>query len=157
MTPRAVQRARRKADIARHILKLREDMGYDVSWAAITRAVQGRYGPKGTSENSLKAIFEAVNGVAPDRFETVLTPNWRTTPRRAPCTGLAWAAFLAIIRDSHPRYPLLHAWRDVRDIAAGEGWDWPGYEVVLRRWRGLPNARREELRRNWAPERGRAQ
>jgi putative transposase len=145
--PRAArERARRKADIACYILKLREVLGEGASWAEIARGVRATFGPKGTSENSLKALFKAVQGGDPINFAPALAPNWRTTPRRAPCTDQAWAAFLAIIRDSHASYPLLHAWRDARDIAAGEGWDWPGYEVVLRRWRGLPKARREELR-----------
>jgi putative transposase len=130
--------AERRAAIAVFLLKL----GDAVTWAERAALATDKFGPEGTSIPSLKRLSRAVEGLDPINFAPALLRDQKGGAPRTDMSDDAWAYFLTTIRDAGPQFPLLQAWRDVRDVAKVRGWAWPKAVTVYRRWNDLPEAER---------------
>lgn len=139
-------RAARKAEIAADLLA----MGKLMPWAERVVIIQRKYGKKGTSKPRLMALLNMVQGVDPINFAPALLDNNILGPERREITPKAWQFFMTLIAGAGPEWPLVSAWRDVRDVAQLEGWYWPSYITVWRRWQELPEAQRQEARHGTA-------
>ena len=127
--------ADRKAEIARLLLTLD-----GVVWAERVDLVQKKFGSKGTSKPRLKAILKAVENVDPINFAPALLAKHKGRIKSAETSEQAWSFFMTIIRNASPDFPIIAAWRDVRDVAKAKGWHWPPYVTINRRWNALPKA-----------------
>lgn len=66
---------------------------------------------------------------------------------RAEIHPKAWSFFLTRLRDAAPEWPLVVAWREVRDVSSAMGWGKPpSYITFTRRWNALPVAQRHAIR-----------
>ena len=137
MPPKMRAEAERKAAIARLAGVCRGAL----TWTQKVALVRQRFGDDGTSETSLVRIERAVEGVDPINFAPALVADYRLQGApRAAVSGAAWSFFLTTIRDAGPQFPLKQAWRDVRDLKAVKGWNWPSWATIFRRWDSLPEA-----------------
>lgn len=137
------ERAERKAEVARFLLAL----GPGVKWPDRLRVVHARFGAKGHSQPRLKALLKRLKGVDPINFAPALLDGHEGGKVRAEIHPKAWSLFLTLIRDAAPEWPLVAAWRDVRDIAPKAGWGRiASYPTFLRRWKELPEAQRLQAR-----------
>jgi putative transposase len=91
-------------------------------------------------------LLKAVKGVDPINFAPALLDGNTQGGARCDVSPMAWRFFMTLIRDAAPDWPLISAWRHVRDVAEIEGWDWPSFPTVWRRWNELPEAQRLEAR-----------
>lgn len=131
--------AERKAAIACVLVAL----GGTMPWKAKAKTVRERFGDKGTSTQSLKRISKAVEGIDPINFAPALVANFKpNNANPSDVTDKAWSMFMTTIRDAAPTFPLRQAWRDVHDVAQLEGWSWPSFSTIWRRWSALPEAQR---------------
>ena len=109
--------------------------------------LQSRFGAKGVSKPSLTRLLKAVEGVDPINFAPALLADYcRDGAPVAEISDAAWSYFMTTIRDAGEQFPIIQAWRDVRDVAKRQGWTWPNYVTVWRRWNALPDAQRLEAR-----------
>jgi len=134
--------AERKAAIACLLVSIRAHAG----WSDRLALVRKRFGRKGTSKPSLKRLLAAIKGVDPINYTPALLAGYKTPAARAVISDKAWSLFLTILRDAAPDFPLIQAWRDVRDLAPANEWKWPTYVTVNRRWNALPEAQRLAVR-----------
>ncbi|WP_457650339.1 transposase domain-containing protein [Profundibacter sp.] len=132
--PSLQETAQRKAEIAEALLAMEEGS----NWADRIKTIRAKFGKRGTSKPSLMRILQQVKGVDPINFAPALLPKYQGRKTIAKTTEEAWALFLTIIRDAAQDFPIIQAWRDVRDISVKQDWDWPPYQTVLRRWKKLP-------------------
>ena len=123
--------------------------------AARLAAVRSAFPDETVSAASLRRIETAVEGADPINFAPALLPGWKPGGQRSAISDDAWRLFLTLIRNAGPDWPLKSAWRDVRDLAAKEGWDWPSYSSVNRRWSALPEAEKLHARLGGAETRKR--
>ncbi|WP_172292326.1 transposase domain-containing protein [Pseudoruegeria sp. HB172150] len=137
-SPSRRERAEGKAAVARMLVAL----GPRVCWAERLHLVHERFGEKGHSKPRLKALLTAVKGVDPINYAPALLDEYTGGQNRAEVSEEAWRFFLTTVRDAAPEFPLKQAWRDVRDVAKAEGWNWPSWSTVYRRWQGLSAAER---------------
>lgn len=128
--------ADRKADIARFLISL----GNSLNWPQREALVREKFPGKGTSKHRLKAILKAVDGVDPINYAPALLPKHKGRTATAEMSDDAWSFFMTIIRDASPDFPIMQAWRDVRDVAKAKEWHWPPYITINRRWNALPKA-----------------
>jgi putative transposase len=98
------------------------------------------------SKATLKRYLKAVQGIDPINFAPALLPAQGGGAPRTKPTDEAWSLFMTIIRDAAPDFPLKQAWRDVRDLADTNGWNWPSYPTCYRRWKELPELQRHVAR-----------
>lgn len=141
-TPAAQAIALRKAEIARFLVKAGAGVRFGLS-ASLAEAARQKFGPEGTDRTTLRRFLRAVHGVDPVNFAPALTPAFSRDGRPQDAVSAeAWAFFMTTIRDAGPQFPLKQAWRDVRDVARKQGWHWPAYRTVLRRWDALPEAQK---------------
>lgn len=139
-TPHMRAVALRKADIARFLVKAGVRRGCGIS-RAIEMAARQTFGDDLTNRQSLRMISLAVEGIDPVNFAPALLPQYARGGRpEVAISEEAWSFFMTTLRDAGPEFPLVQAWRDVRDIAAKRGWNWPPYVTVWRRWDALPKA-----------------
>ena len=145
-TPAMQATALRKAEIARFLVAGGASEGRGLS-SLLADQARAKFGAEGTDKMTLRRILRAVAGVDPVNFAPVLLPSHsRTGKPPAEFSVEAWAYFLTTIRDAGPHFPLMQAWRDVRDVAARRGWAWPKYITVWRRWDAMPEAERMAAR-----------
>jgi len=138
-------KAERRAAIARFLLTI----GKGLSWPEQAALAGDKFGPEGTSESSLKLILKAVEGVDPINFALALLlwpfcsgpfapallPGHDKSGRpSAEPSPEAWALFLSILQRAGEGFPLIAAWRDVKDLKGRKGWDWTSFATVRRRW-----------------------
>jgi putative transposase len=135
--------AERKAGIV-YLLK---SLPAGTSWADRLALVRKRFGAKGVSKATLRRYLKAVEGVAPVNYAPALLADFTKGPPPKDISAEAWAYFLTTIRDAGPEFPLIQAWRDVRDVGAKRRWAWPSYPTITRRWAALPEVERVTLRR----------
>lgn len=129
-------KAERKAAMACLLVSIREDAG----WPDRIAIVRKQFGKAGTSKPSLKRLLSAVKGVDPINYAPALLPAYDPQTSSADVTDKAWSLFMTILRDAAPDFPVIQAWRDVRDVAVKMDWNWPTYVTVNRRWNALPEA-----------------
>ncbi len=134
--------AERAAAIARYMVPRRGA----VQWADLVAQVRAAFGAKGCSEATLRRILDGVAGVDPINFAPALLTDHKGKTARAEMSDEAWSFFMTTIRDAAPEFPLISAWRDVRDVAPAMGWQWPSYPTVFRRWQSLPVAQQLHAR-----------
>ncbi len=140
--PARRERAERKAQVAAVLVSL----GKLVPCEERLQIIHARFGEKGHSKARLKAILNAVKGVDPINFAPALLDGNTNGGKRCDVSTEAWQFFMTLIAKAAPDWPLISAWRDVRDVAEIEGWDWPAYPTIWRRWNELPEAQRLEAR-----------
>jgi len=140
--PKARSEAERRAASVRIFKRL----GSDVNWADKIAIIAAEAGGKAPSKATINRYLKAVEGIAPINFAPALLPSHGGGKQRSEASESAWSAFMTIIRDAGPEFPLKQAWRDVRDIATQSGWDWPSYPTVYRRWTELPELQRHTAR-----------
>lgn len=139
-TPAMQAAALRKAEIARFLVAGGASEGRGLTCTLIEQS-RAKFGAEGTDKMTLRRILRTVAGVAPVNFAPALLPSHsRMGKPPAEFSAEAWAYFLTTIRDGGPQFPLVQAWRDVRDVARKRGWAWPKYITVWRRWDALPEA-----------------
>jgi len=110
-------------------------------------AVQKTFGQAGNSESTLRRILKDVKGVAPINYAPALLPDYgKGGAARCEISDAAWSFFMTIIRDAAEDFPLIQAWRDVRDVTERFGWTWASYPTVRRRWDALPEAQKLHAR-----------
>ncbi|WP_162497504.1 DNA-binding domain-containing protein, partial [Roseovarius dicentrarchi] len=131
---------RAKAERRAAMVRLLKAVGSEVSWGDRLRLVRAKFGTEGTDKRTLQRYLNTVEGVDPINYAPALLPGHKGSPVRASTSNDAWRCFMTIIRDASKDFPLIQAWRDVRDIAAQKGWDWPSYATVFRRWSALTPA-----------------
>lgn len=137
------ERAERKAEVARFLIAL----GPQVKWKDRLHLVHAKFGVKGHSQHRLIALLKQVSGVDPINFAPALLDAHKGGRVRAEIHPKAWSFFLTLIRDAAPEWPLVQAWRDVRDVAPKMGWGAvASYPTFLRRWNDLSEAQRLEAR-----------
>lgn len=145
-TPHMRKVALHKAEIARFLLKAGVRKGRGVTRAVEAQA-QATFGKDLTNRQALRRISLAVEGVDPVNFAPALLHDYaRTGSPAAEISEEAWSYFMTTLRDAGPEFPLVQAWRDVRDLAAHRGWNWPPYVTVWRRWDTLPEAQKLHAR-----------
>ena len=136
-TPAMQAAALRKAEIARFLVAGGASEGRGLTCTLIEQS-RAKFGAEGTDKMTLRRILRTVAGVAPVNFAPALLPSHsRMGKPPAEFSAEAWAYFLTTIRDGGPQFPLVQAWRDVRDVARKRGWAWPKYITVWRRWDAL--------------------
>jgi putative transposase len=135
-------KADRKAEIARYLLSIRDHAG----WPDRLALVRAKLGTDGTSKPNLKRLLGQVKGLDPINFAPALVPGNRNATRAKPVCPAAWSFFMTTIRDAGPDFSLKQAWRDVRDVAAVRGWDWPSFPTIYRRWTALPEMQKLQAR-----------
>jgi putative transposase len=136
-------RAERKAEVARFLLALPKG----TKWPDRLRLVHAKFGVEGHSKPCLKALLTGLKGVDPINFALALLDGYVNARPRTDIHCKAWSLFLTLIRDAAPEWPLVAAWRDVRDIAPKMGWGAaPSYATFWRRWNELPEAQRLQAR-----------
>ncbi|MBV2360986.1 DDE-type integrase/transposase/recombinase [Thalassococcus sp. CAU 1522] len=134
---KARARAERKAAIATLLTALREQGVKEGERFALVRE---KFGDKGTSTASLKRFQRGVEGVNPINYAPALLDVYKATAQRADMSPEAWRFFLTMIRDAAPDWPLIEAWRRVRDAGRVAGWAVPSYPTFYRRWAALSGA-----------------
>lgn len=140
-TPAMQAVALRKTEIAQFLVKGGASSGRLPG--ALCEAVRQKFGPESTDKTTLRRILRAVDGIDPVNFAPALMPGYaREGAPVAETSPQAWAYFLTTIRDAGPHFPLKQAWRDVRDVARKQGWEWPCYQTIWRRWNALPEAQK---------------
>lgn len=145
-TPAMHAAALRKAKIARFLV-LRGGSADTPLTGDLVAAVRSEFGGKGTDKMTLKRILRAVAEVDLINFAPALLPEYDRAGR--PKTGIspeAWSFFMTAISKAAPTWPLRSAWKDVRDLANSQGWAWPPYKTVLRRWDALSEAQKRAAR-----------
>ncbi len=130
--------AQRKAEIAEALLVMEEG----TNWKERIEIIRAKFGNKSTSKPSLLRLLRRIKAVDPINFAPALLPKYRGRRALAATSEQAWSLFLTIIRDAGPDFPIIQAWRDVRDISVKEGWNWPHYQTIYRRWNNLPGEQR---------------
>lgn len=143
VSPSRRARAERKAAVARLLVAQLAQGAAKGDAFALARET---FGPEGTSNLSLKRVLRAVQGVDPINFAPALLDDYKPTAKRAEMSEDAWRFFMTALRNAAPDWPLKQAWRDVRDVARREGWQWPSYLTVFRRWHELDEAQRLVVR-----------
>ena len=146
-SPARRDRAERKAAIVRMLTALRAQ---GVKEGESFALVHEKFGNKGTSKPSLKRLLKAVQGVDPINYAPALLDDYKATVKRAEFSDEAWQFFLTLIRDAAPEWPLLSAWRDVRDAGRAMDWAVPSYPTFYRRWNELTEAQRLHARQGKA-------
>lgn len=142
-TPATRAAAEAKAAIARDLQSISSRM----SWSAKLAFIRDRHGAEGTSEASIARILRAVKGVDPINFAPALLADYARNGRPPVETSdVAWSFFLTLIRDGGAGFPLIQAWRDVRDAGKALGWHCSPYQTILRRWNALPEAQKLHAR-----------
>ncbi len=145
-TPAMQAAALRKAKIARFLV-LRSGSADTTLTGDLVAAVRSEFGGKGTDKMTLKRILKAVAGVDPINFAPALLPEYDRAGRpKSEISPEAWSFFMTAISKAAPTWPLNSAWKDVRDLANSQGWVWPAYQTVLRRWNALPEAQKRAAR-----------
>lgn len=143
MTPAMRDGAERKAEIAPFLLSV----GKLLPWSQKIALARKTFGENGTSEQSTARILRAIKGVDPINFAPALLADYRLEGApKAAMSDKAWSFFMTTLRDAGPRFPLKQAWRDVRDLKAVKGWDWPSWPTINRRWLDLTEAQRLHAR-----------
>lgn len=129
------ERAEKKAEIARYLVSL----GDDLVWREREALVQERFGKKGNSDQRLKALLKRVEGIDPINFAPALLDSYDKGHRpRSVITPEAWRFFMTTITKAAPDFPLAQAHRDTRDAGKKKGWTVPSYPTFHRRWSDLP-------------------
>ena len=117
-TPTMWDEAERKAAIARVLVTT----GKGLPWSKREEIVQAKFGSKGVSKPSLMRLLKAVDGVDPINFAPALLADYcRDGAPVAEISHAAWSYFMTTIRDSGEQFPIIQAWRDVRDVAKRQG------------------------------------
>lgn len=142
-TPLLRQEAERKAEIARFIIAGRKA---GLGRSAIHRAVWERFGTEGNSAKSLDRWEAQVQGVDPVNFAPALLDGYKGGAPRADMSEEAWRLFLQGVKAAFQTHRYMALYRDVKAIAAREGWLWPSYPTVMRRFKALPMAEQVALR-----------
>lgn len=142
-TPHLRQEAERKAEIARFIVAARKA---GLGRSAIHRAVWERFGTEGNSAKSLDRWEAQVEGVDPVNFAPALLDGYKGGAPRADMSEEAWRLFLQGVKAAFQTHRYMALYRDVAAIAAREGWLWPSFSTVMRRFKALPMAEQVALR-----------
>jgi len=119
-----------------------------LTWRQIAALFEGAGFKEGPSEQTVKRWFKRVENVDPINWAPALAPDWKPRLPDAPMSEEAFAWFKDIVGLSGKNgslYPLLWAYRDTAEQARKEGWLWPSYETVRRRFLALPAAERRTL------------
>ena len=140
--PKMRAEAERKAAVARLLLTA----GKLLSWPEKVALVARELGERGASPASLRRVLEDVEGIDPVNFAPALLADYWGGRRKTEVSGVAWSYFLTALRDGGEHYPLRSAWRDARDLAVVQGWCWPSFPTVFRRWDGLSKAEQLTVR-----------
>ena len=119
-------KAEHKAEIARFLVTA----GTALTWPQKVAMVAQKFGSKGNSEANLKVLLRDVKGVDPINFAPALLPGHQGSKRTADMSPEAWGYFMTTLRDAGEGFPLIQAWRDVRDVAIKRGWRWPSRVTV---------------------------
>lgn len=142
-TPHLRQEAERKAEVARFILAGRKA---GLGRSAIHRAVWERFGTEGNSAKSLDRWEAQVQGVDPVNFAPALLDGYKGGAPRADMSEEAWRLFLGGVKAAFQTHRFTALYRDVEAMAAREGWLWPSYSTVMRRYQALPMVEQVALR-----------
>ena len=143
MPPKMRAEAERKAEIARVLLTV----GKALPWSQKLSLVKSRFGAKGVSQPSLNRLLTAVKGVDPINFAPALMADYRLDcAPAAPMSDAAWSYFMTTVLESAKDFPLYSVWKDVRDKAPIDGWDWPSWPTVFRKFKKLPLAQQYHAR-----------
>ncbi len=119
-----------------------------LKWSQIAPLFAGAGFGKGPSQQTVERWFKRVENVDPINWAPALAPDWKPRSPDAPMSEQAFAWFKDIVGLSGKNgslYPLKWAYRDTSEQARNEGWLWPSYETVRRRFLALPAAERRTL------------
>lgn len=139
----ASPKARSEAERRSATVRIFKRLGPDVKWADKIAIIGEEVGGKAPSKATINRYLKAVEGIDPINFAPALLPSHGGGRQRSETSEDAWSMFMTIIRDAHRDFPLKQAWRDVRDLAPKNGWRWPSYLTVYRRWCELPELQRQ--------------
>lgn len=134
--------AERKAAMVALLVSIRHTAG----WPDRVALLRKKFGDKGTSKPHLKRLLAKVKDVDPINYAPALLAGYKGKSAPAEVTDVAWSFFMTILRDASPDFPIIQAWRDVRDVSKAKGWNWPHYVTINRRWNALPDAQRRAAR-----------
>ena len=110
--------AEHKAAIARFLVSA----GKALRWHQKVALVAKMFGPEGASKPNLTRLLRAVEGVDPINFAPALLAEYQGSKKTAQMSPEAWGFFMTTLRDAGEGFPLIQAWRDVRDVAIKRGW-----------------------------------
>ena len=119
-----------------------------LKWPQIAALFEGAGFGEGPSKQTVERWFKRVENVDPINWPPALAPDWKPRSADAPMSEEAFAWFKDIVGLSGKNgsfYPLKWAYRDTAEQARKEGWLWPSYETVRRRFLALPAAERRTL------------
>jgi putative transposase len=119
-----------------------------LSWPQIAALFGGAGFGEGPSEQTVERWFKRVENVDPINWGPALAPDWKPRAADAPMSEEAFSWFKDIVGLSGKngtRYPLRWAYRDTAEQARKEGWLWPSYETVRRRFLDLSATGRRTL------------
>lgn len=139
----ASPKARSEAERRSATVRIFKRLGPDVKWADKIAIIGAEVGGKAPSKATINRYLKAVEDIDPINFAPALLPSHGGGRQRSETSEDAWSMFMTIIRDAHRDFPLKQAWRDVRDLAPKNGWRWPSYLTVYRRWCELPELQRQ--------------
>lgn len=131
--------AERKAKIVHALSQLRKS---GVRWNDCHARLAEQFGGYLPSIPTLKRLLATVKGVDPINYPPALLTGHTGRTVEAEMSREAWDFFLKTIHDAYKDFPIIQAWRDTRDVARKQGWRWPTYETVNRRWKALTYADR---------------
>ncbi|MDT8857160.1 DNA-binding domain-containing protein [Paracoccaceae bacterium Fryx2] len=140
--PKMRAAAEQKAAVARLLIAA----GKMLSWPEKVSLVASELGEKGASEASLRRVLSDIEGVDPINFAPALLADYRGGRKPTEIPAEAWSYFLTALRDGGEEYPLRKAWCDARDLKLAEGWDWPSWSTVFRRWDALSEVEKLTIR-----------
>ena len=116
------------------------------SGMSLTAAIAEASATSGLSVSSLKRMRRKVRGVPLCDWVPALAKDYKAGGATIEMDEDAWAFFLQFINQSAHRLPLTTAWRETDEVARLEGWEWPSYPTVWRRWKSMDTGQRALLR-----------
>ena len=137
-------KAERLAEIARFALTRRKA---GMARAEVFAAARAQFGAECTSDASLDRLSRRVDGVDPVNFAPALLDGYsRAGAPKTTISHEAWAVFEGNLKGAFKTHRFIAAYNDLVAIAKLNGWAWPSYPTIWRRFKALPKAEQIAIR-----------
>lgn len=143
-TPKTIAEAERRYTIICAV-QTRIDRG-----ATRGRALNETSEESGVPTITLRRWYSRVDGVPRADWLPALAPSWEPGGKKADMAEEAWRFFLSYIEKASAHSPMAKAYRETAEAAVLNGWAWPSYETVMRRWHQTVDAGTKALLRSGA-------
>lgn len=127
--------AERKAGIAR-VIRAGRKAGF--TRAAVHQAVWDAYGTVVNTAKTLDRLEAQIREVYPVNFASALLAEYKGGAPYAEMHPNAWELFETGLKGAFKTHSMAKLHEDVERIATENGWEWPSYSTVMRRFGALP-------------------